>query len=154
MSTDPSRRLAAILLLGGGMVVGATIFAIVVTKILVDAGLSVRPADAAMLDDLIPLLPLIGGFAATSLIAAVGLLLGRAWADGLAVVTASVAVAIGTVGLLLIALGADPFASTVTSRSTADGFGIVGLYTVVYLAVFALVAGAERPGRVSAGAAA
>ena len=154
MSIDPSRVLAAILLLGGGIVVGVTIFAIVVTKILVDAGVPVRPADAAMLDDLIPLLPLVGGFAATSVIAAVGLLLGRAWAEGLAVVTASVALAIGAVGLLLIALGADPFASTVTSRSTADGFGIVGLYTVVYLAVFALVAGPDRPGRVSAGAAA
>jgi hypothetical protein len=154
MSIHPSRVLATILLLGGGFVVGVAALAIVVTRILVDAGLPVRPADAAMLNDLIPLLPLIGGFAAASAIAAVGLLLGRAWADSVAVVTAGVAVAIGAVGLLLIALGADPFASTVTSRSTADGFGIVGLYTVAYLAVVALVGGADRPGRVSAGAAA
>lgn len=155
MVTKPSRAIAAVLLAGGGFVVGVTVLAIVLTKILVDAGLpGVRATDKAVLDDLIPLLPLIGAFAVINIVAAVGLLLERGWAAGLAVATGLVAVAVGATGLILLALGTDPLASTATGGSSADGFGIVGLFTVLYLAVIATVSTPGWSQRVSPGAAA
>jgi hypothetical protein len=153
MVTKPSRAIAAVLLAAGGFFVGVTVLAIALTKVLVDGGLPVRPADAAVLDDLIPMLPLIGAFAVVNIIAAVGLLLERSWAAGLAVATALVAVAIGATGLILLVLGADPFAPTSTGRSSADGFGIVGLFTVLYLAVIVAVLKPDWSQRASAGAA-
>ena len=154
MITKSSRAIAAALLAGGGFVVGVTVLAIVLTRVLVDGGLPVRPADGAILDDLIALVPLIGAFALVNVIAAVGLMLDRSWAAGLAVATALVAVAIGSTGLILLALGSDPFASTASGRSTADGFGIVGLFTVVYLAVIVAVSSPDWSPRSSARAAA
>ena len=154
MVTKPSRAIAAVLLASGGFVVGVTVFAIVLTKVLVDGGLPVRPADVAILDDLIPLLPLIGAFAVVNIMAAVGLVLDRNWAAGLAVAAALVAVAIGVTGLILLALGSDPLAPTSTGRSSADGFGIVGLFTVLYVAVIVSVSTPDWSQRDSAGAAA
>jgi hypothetical protein len=155
MATQPRRGIAAVLLAGGGFVIGVTVLAIVLTKILVDTGLpGVRPSDKAVLDDLIPLLPLIGAFAAVNVVAAIGLLLEREWAAGLSIATALVAVAVGATGLVVIALGADPFASTSTGQSSADGFGIVGLFTVAYLAVIGTVSKPDRSQSLSAGAAA
>ena len=68
-------------------------------------------------------------------LAAVGLLLERAWASGLAIATSLVAVAVGVIGLVLIAVGSDPLASTASAHASADGFGIVGLFTVLYRAI-------------------
>ena len=76
MSIHPARIVASLALLAGGFVVGVTILAIVLAQALVTAGASVRPADAALLADLIPLLPFIAGFAIASLAAGLGLLLG------------------------------------------------------------------------------
>ena len=155
MVTKPSRAIAAVLLAGGGFVIGVTVLAIVLAKILVDAGLpGVRPEDKAVLDDLIPLLPLIGAFAVVNIVAAVGLLLERGWAAGLAVAAALVAVAIGATGLILLALGADPFASPSTGRSSADGFGIVGLFTILYVAVIVTVSTPDWSQRAPRGSAA
>ncbi len=155
MDTKSSRAIAAVLLASSGFVVGVTVFAIVLTKILIDAGLpGVRPSDKAVLEDLIPLLPLIGAFAVVNIIAAVGLLLERAWASGLAIATSLVAVTIGVIGLVLIAIGSDPLASTASGHSSADGFGIVGLFTVLYLAIIGAVAIPGWSQRGSAGAAA
>ncbi|HEV8403078.1 MAG TPA: hypothetical protein VGQ31_08595 [Candidatus Limnocylindrales bacterium] len=154
MVTKPSRAIAAVLLAAGGFVVGVTVLALALARILVDGGLPVRPADAAVLDDLIPMLPLIGAFAVVNVIAAVGLLLDRAWAAGLAVAAALVAVAIGATALILLALGADPLAPASTGRSSADGFGIVGLFTVLYLAVIVAVSTPGWSQRGSSGAAA
>jgi hypothetical protein len=155
MGIKPSRAIAAVLLAGGGFVVGVTVLAIVLAKTLVDAGLpGVRAADKAVLDDLIPLLPLIGAFAVVNILAAIGLVLERGWAASLSIATAMVAVAVGATGLLVIALGGDPFASTSTGHSSADGFGIVGLFTVVYLAVIVTVSTPDWSQRVSSAAAA
>ena len=153
MVTKPSRAIAAVLLAGGGFVVGAAVLGVAVAKVFVDAGLpGLRPADVVILNDLVALLPLIGAFAVVNILAAVGLLLDRSWAVGLAVATGLVAVAVGATGLILLGLGADPFASTATGRSTADGFGIVGLFTAVYLAVLVSVSTPDWSQRVPAGA--
>ena len=151
MSIHPARIFASVLLLGGGFVVGVTALAIGLARVLVDAGASVRPADAALLGDLVPVLPFIVAFAVVSLVAAAGLLVDRAWADTLAVGVSIVALVTGVTGLLLIVAGSDPFASTVSGHATADGIGIVGAFTVTYVAVLMAIAEARQPHRLAQG---
>jgi hypothetical protein len=134
MSIHPARIVASLALLAGGFV-GVTILAIVLAQALVTAGATVRPADAALLADLIPLLPFIAGFAIASLAAGLGLLLGQARAETLAVGTSVLAVAVGVIGLTLLVVGRDPFASTARATATADGIAIVGTFTLLYGAV-------------------
>jgi hypothetical protein len=152
MSTHPARIFASVMLLGGGFVVGVTALAIPVAKVLVDAGAAIRPADAALLGDLVPVVPFIVAFAATSLVAAIGLAVEGAWADTLAVGISIVAVVTGVTGLLLIVVGSDPFASTVTARATSSGLGIVGGFTVAYVAVLVAVADVRQPRQAALGA--
>ena len=154
MTVHPSRIAASILLLGGGSIVAISALAIAFAKVLVDAGMTMRPADAALLGDLIAVLPLVVFFAAVDVLAAIGLLLGTTWADVLAFGTAIIAVAVGVLGLVLIAVGHDPFAPTVTARSTADGLGIVGAFTLLYLAVIVALSMARPHVRASSAAAA
>lgn len=147
MSVHPARVVASLALLAGGFIVGVSVLAIVFAKVLVDAGMAIRPADAALLGDLIPVLPFIGGFAIASIVAGVGVLVAETRADSIAMGTSIVAVVAGVLGLALIVVGRDPFASSVRSASTADGLGIVGSFTVIYLIV--LVALAATQTRVS-----
>jgi hypothetical protein len=154
MTIHPARVAAAVLLGLGGFVVAVTAFAIALSTMLVNAGLSVRPADAAILMDLASLVPLIAGFAVVTVVAAGGLLAGRAWADAVALSSSAVAIAVGVIGLLLIGIGEDPLASSVSARSTSDGFGIVGVFTLLYIAVFVAVSIADRSTSRSMGAAA
>ena len=150
MSIHPARIFASVMLLGGGFVVGVTALAIAVATVLVDAGAAVRPADAALLADLVPVLPFIIAFAATSLVAAVGLAVEGAWGDTLAVGISIVGVVAGVTGLLLIVVGSDPFASSVTAHSTSHGLGIVGAFTVAYVAVLVAVGDARQPRQAAA----
>jgi hypothetical protein len=143
MSIHPARVVASLSLLAGGSVVGVAILAIALAKALVAAGATIRPADAALLDDLVPLLPFIAGFAIASIVAGVGLLVGQARAETLAMGTSIVAVTVGVIGLSLIFVGRDPLASTVRATTTADGIGIVGTFTLIYLAVIVAL-GAAR----------
>ena len=152
MSTHPTRIFASVLLLGGGFVVGVTALAIGLARLLVDAGATVRPADAALLGDLVPVLPFIVAFALLSLVAAVGLAVEGAWADALAVGVSIVAIVTGVTGLLLIVAGSDPFASSVSGHATANGIGIVGAFTVAYVAVLVAIADARQPHRLARGA--
>lgn len=147
MSVHPARVVASLALLAGGFIVGVSVLAIVLAKVLVDAGMTIRPADAALLGDLVPVMPFVGGFAVASLIAGVGVLAGQARADSIAMGTSIVAVVSGVLGLVLIAVGRDPFASTSGARSSADGLEIVGAFTLIYLIV--LVAMAATQTRVS-----
>jgi hypothetical protein len=155
MSIHPARVIASLSLLAGGFVVGVSVLAIAFVKALVAAGMTVRATDAALLDDLVPVLPFIAGFATLSVVAGVALLVGRARSEALAIGTAVVAVAAGVFGLVLIVVGRDPFASTSNANTTADGIGIVGTFTLIYLAVIvALGAARTRSTRSSASAAA
>lgn len=155
MSIHPARVVASLALLTGGFVVGVSVIAIAFARVLVMAGVTVRPTDAALLDDLVPVLPFIAGFALVSVVAGIGLLVDLAHAEALAIGTAIVAVVGGVFGLTLIVVGRDPFASTASATSTADGVGIVGTFTLIYLAVIvALGAARTRVARSSTAAAA
>ena len=77
--------------------------------------------------------------------AAAGLVRGKSWSDDLAFGTAIAAVAVGAIELILLSIGRDPFASTASARSTDDGIGIIGAFTVLYLFVIVAVAVARLP---------
>ena len=144
MSIHPARIVAALALLAGGFVVAVSVLAIVFAQILVDAGMVIRPADAALLADLVPVLPFIGGFAVASILAGAGLLLGAAAAETLAVGTSVVAITSGVIGIALVVVGRDPFTG-VSTGSPSDGLGIITAFTVTYItAVVALAAARPR----------
>jgi hypothetical protein len=154
MNIHPARIVAGVLLVAGGFVVAVSALAIALAKVLVDGGMTVRPADAALLGDLVAVLPFIVAFAGLNLLAAVGLLAGKSWADGVATATARAAVAVGSIGIIIVVVGRDPFASTASARSNADGLGILTAFTLVYVIVLAALAATRRPRRIARGAAA
>ena len=53
MNLHPARAVASILLIGGSFFVGVTALAIVIAKLLVDAGMAIEARDAMLLSDLI-----------------------------------------------------------------------------------------------------
>lgn len=154
MTTIPARTVASLLLFAGGTVVAVSALAIVIAKLLVESGMAVTAADAALLSDLLGVLPLVIGFAVVTLVAAAGLAARASWAAGLAFVSALVAVAIGAFALVLQVLGADPATLLVSPASMADGLGITGAFTAVYLLVIVALAAAPSPRTATSGAAA
>ena len=151
MTLHPARAAASILLIVGSLIVGVTALAIVMAKFLVRAGMAISQSDAVLLGDLITVLPFIVGFALVGFAAAAGLLIGKSWSDDLAFGTAITAVAVGATGLILLSIGRDPFASTVSVRSTNEGIGIIGAFTVLYLFVIVAVAVARLPRHTTTG---
>jgi hypothetical protein len=155
VNIHPFRVVAGVLLISGGFVVAVSALAIAMARILVASGMTVRATDAALLEDLAALLPFIVAFALANVVAALGVLGGRAWADTLAIGSAAVAVTVGTVGLLLAIVGRDPFAPPAsTTGPSADGIEILVGFTLVYLAVIVALLAARAPRRLTTGAAA
>ena len=155
MSIHPFRIVAGVLLITAGLVVAVSALAIAMARVLVASGMTVRAADAALLADVVALLPFIVAFAVANLVAALGLLGGRAWAETLALGSAAVAVTIGAVGLLLVIVGRDPFAPPAARAGpSADGIEILVGFTLLYLAVIVALVAARTPRRLSIGAAA
>ena len=156
MTIHPSRVIAGVLLTTGGLLVAVSALTIVLARILVAGGMVVRPGDAALLEDLTALLPFIVGFALVNVVAALGLLGGRAWADNAALASAAVAVAIGTVGLLLVVAGRDPFGPPAsTAGPSPDGIEMLSGFTLLYLLVIVSLVAARAPRRlITMGAAA
>ncbi len=91
--------------------------------VLVDAGMTIPPADAALLDDLIGILPFIVVFAVITIVAGVGLLAGSSWTAPVALASALVAVIVGGFGLLLIVVGRDPFVPVASPASAPTASG-------------------------------
>jgi hypothetical protein len=148
VTIHPFRVVAGVLLTTGGLLVAVSALAIVLARILVAGGMVVRPGDAALLEDLTALLPFIVGFALANVVAALGLLGGRAWADNAAIGSAAIAVAIGTVGLLLVFVGRDPFGPAAsTAGPSADGIEMLAGFTLLYLAVIVSLVAAHAPRR-------
>ena len=156
MTVHPLRIAAGVLLTAGGFVVAVSALAIVVARMLVAGGTVVRADDAALLEDLTALLPFIVAFALANVVAALGLLGGRSWADNVGIGSAAIAVAIGTVGLLFVVVGRDPFGPAAsTAGPSADGIEMLAGFTLLYLAVIVSLVAARAPRRpVTVGAAA
>ena len=149
-----ARLVASVLLIAGGIVVAVSALAIVVAHGLVDAGMTVRPDDTALLADLGAILPLLVLFAAVTFISAAGLLVRASWAPSLAFGSALVAATIGGFGLVLIVLGRDPFVPVASPASVLDGLGIVAAFTALYVLVIVALAAARPPRTSIMGAAA
>ena len=148
MSIHPLRIVAGVLLATGGFVVAVSALAIVMARILVAGGMVVRATDAALLEDITALLPFIVAFALANLVAALGLLGGRAWADNVAIGSAALAVAIGAVGLILVVVGRDPFGPPAsTAGPSANGIEMLAGFTLLYLAVIVSLVAARTPRR-------
>ncbi|MFL5708788.1 MAG: hypothetical protein ACJ77Y_07340 [Chloroflexota bacterium] len=143
MSVHPARVVAGLALLAGGFIVGVSVLAIVIAQLLVGAGMVIRPSDAALLADLVPVLPFIGGFAIASIVAGFGVLAGHARADSIAMGTSIVAVVTGSLALVLMVVGRDSFASAARSASGADGVGIAGAFTLIYIIVLVALASTQ-----------
>jgi hypothetical protein len=152
MTLHPARAVASILLIVGSLTVGVTALAVVIAKLLVGAGMAISSSDALLLADLLTVLPFIAAFVVAGFVAAAGIVTGKSWSDDLALGTAIVAVVVGATGLILLAIGRDPFASAATARSTNDGIGIIGAFTALYLFIIVAVAVARLPRRISTGA--
>ena len=145
MSIHPARVIAGVLLITGSVFVGVMALAIVMAKLLVIAGMAISRSNALLLADLITVLPFVAIFAVAGVVAAAGLLGGKHWSDNLALGTAIAAVSVGAIGLMLLSIGRDPYASVASARSTDDGIGIIGAFTAIYLFVIVAVAVARRP---------
>ena len=145
MALHPARAVASILLIGGSLLISVTALAVVMAKLLVDAGMAVSPSDALLLGDLFAVLPFVIGFAVAGFIAAVGLFAGKSWSDDLAFGTAIVAIAVGSIGLILLVIGRDPAASAESVRSTTETIAVIGAITALYLSVIVAVAVARLP---------
>lgn len=154
MPTHPSRLVAGLLLIVGGGVVAVSALAIGLARLLVEGGMVIRPADAVLLGDLVAVLPFIITFAVVNLVAAAGLLLGSSWGDRVGLGVAIVGATAGTLGLLLVGLGRDPFAPAATAQATADGIGILSVATALYVLVIVAIDAAGRSRTVFQGAAA
>ena len=151
MALHPARAIASILLIGGSLLVSVTALAVVMAKLLVDAGMAVSSSDALLLGDLIAILPFLIAFAVAGFVAAVGLFAGRSWSDDLAFGTAIVAIAVGATGLILLVIGRDPAASAESARSTVETMAVIGAITALYLSVIVAVAVARLPRHTSTG---
>lgn len=145
MSIHPARVIASVLLTAGSVFVSVMALGVVIAKLLVDAGMPISPSNALLLADLITVLPFVAIFVIAGFVAATGLVRGKSWSDDLAFGTAIAAVAVGAVELILLSIGRDPFASTASARSTDDGIGVIGAFTVLYLFAIVAVAVARLP---------
>jgi hypothetical protein len=118
----------------GGVLAGVAALAVVIASLAVRAGIAVQPADRLLLDDLVAMLPFIVTFVVIDLATAVGLAGGRAWAVVSASLLALGTATMGVLGLLLILAGTDPSLVTAAARaSQADGIGLIGAFTTIYL---------------------
>src|SRR5512143_1137765 len=104
----PSSRLhlfaASVLIVGGGAL-AVTALAIVVARVVIGTGLPgvvATPADTALLDDLIAVLPFIATFAGINVAAGVALATGQTWGTRVARWVTGVAAATGLLGLMLL----------------------------------------------------
>lgn len=145
MTFHPARVAAGVSLAATGLVVGVATLAIVLARLLVNAGMPVHPGDLATLDDVVAVLPFVATFAIANIVGAFGLMAGAAWSDRLAFAVAGVGAVVGAFGLFLIVAGRDPSATGSAARAFAEGVGIVGTFTIGYLLVLGLVAAARRP---------
>jgi len=149
MTIHPARAVAGLGLAAAGFVVGIAALAVVLARLLVNAGMPIHPGDLATLNDVVAVLPFVVAFALANLVAAAGLFLGTGWAGRLAVAVSGLGIVTGTFGLFLMIAGGAPVASARAARAHTDGVEILATFTVSYLVVLGLLVVARQPiGRV------
>lgn len=130
MTPPRSHLFAGAVLALGGVFVGITALGLVAAQAVLFAripGVVVSSRDAALLGDLLAVLPLIVTFAALNIGAAIGLMVGRGWAVPVASWVAAAAVAVGLLTLVLVIAGNGP-------ATDADGLGIISVFVGFYAA--------------------
>jgi hypothetical protein len=143
MKPDLARIVAAFGLLVGSAIILTFAVAVILARSLVAAGAPVSPADAAVLGDVVAVLPFLFGFAGLGLLGAIGLFTDRSWGDRVGLLSAAIALVAGSLGLILLVIGRDPFATGRAASASLDGLGIVGVFTMLYLVVGAALAAAR-----------
>ena len=156
MTLHPARVVASVLLIAGGLVVGVTALAIVTREAprRCRDGRPVRPTPL-LLADLIAVLPVHRHLRRRRVSwPPSGSSLGKPWADDVALGTATVAVIVGAIGLILLAIGRDPFASLPPPARPPTGSPSSAPSRALYLFIIVAVAVARLPAAHLAGAAA
>ena len=145
-----ARYIAGAALVLSGTIGAVLALAIGTARMLIAQGVAVTPADAALIEDLVAVLPFIVAFALGAIVAAMGVLQGRVWADRLGTGIGIVGGTVAALGLLLIGVGRDPLAANAAVTWPVDGVGILAVAFVIHaLAVMAisLAAGGETASR-------
>ena len=146
MTRSFPRIAAAVSLAAVGAVLAISTFALVLARAVVVAGVApVRPADVALLDDLVPVTPFIAAYGVVNLVAALALLTGRPWADRLATATATVSTSLGVGAFVLVTLGHDPFTTGSTIAAAADGLAMIGTFVAANVVALVGLAFAGEP---------
>jgi hypothetical protein len=136
-STTP-RLVAAAALAADAVVVLGLAFAIGVTRVLVATGLQAAPADAALLDDLVAILPFVIAFGGAGVVASFGIVRGRDWADRLGLGVAIIGATVSSIGLVLLGVGRDPIATGQPAASLDAIAVIAAVLTADLVAMAAL----------------
>jgi hypothetical protein len=150
LTANTTRYIAGAALVLSGAIGAVIALAIAAVRILVAQGMAVTPADAALIEDLVAVLPFIVTFALGALVAALGVLQGRVWADRLGTGIGVVGATVAAVGLLLIGVGRDPLATNVAAVGPVDGLGILAVVFAIHVlavAAISLAAGVETARR-------
>lgn len=149
-TANTARSIAGTALVLSGVISGVLALAIGIARILVAQGVAVTPADAMLIEDLVAILPFIITFALGAVVAAIGVLQGRVWADRLGTGIGVVGGTVAALGLLLMGVGRDPLTANAAITGPVDGLGILAVVFVIHaLAVMAisLAAGRETASR-------
>jgi hypothetical protein len=139
LTANTTRYIAGAALVLSGAISGVLALAIGTARILVAQGVAVTPADAALIEDLVAVLPFIVAFAFGAVVAAIGVLQGRVWADRLGTGIGVVGGTVAALGLLLMGVGRDPLTANAAAAGPVDGLGILAAVFVIHaLAVMAI----------------
>jgi hypothetical protein len=139
MSSAP-RLVAALLSLAVGTLTLVAVLGVSFANAFVDRGFgSISASDAALLDEVVLLVPVIAIFGAIVTAGGVALLVGMRWARPVVAVLSGTAFIAGVVGGVALALGYDPFVAP-GHGSTADGIGIVAVAAAIQLAILVSLA--------------
>lgn len=151
MSISPARLVGAVLALIVGALTTVTAFGLYVADAVIDRGIGhVAAADAAELDRVVAVLPLVVAFGVILSIGAIGLLAGARWARPVVAMVVATGLVSSLVALVALALGNDPFVTAVHGQ-TADGIGMFLVATAILSALLALVIVDAGPRRSTAG---
>ena len=90
----------------------------------------VRPADAAALDQLAAVVPVLAAFALASVAAAIALVVMTSWSRRFAIGVSAIGVVLGSIALAMVSVAQGPFAVMPSTRAL-DGIETLGAFAVI-----------------------